>query len=72
MAGITLAQAEAQLALYLDAEQKILAGQSVTLNGRSLSRADLDAVQRGINSWNKRVQRLDRGSLRTYNAVPQG
>lgn len=72
MAGITLAQAETQLAAYLDAETQILAGQSVSLNGRSLSRADLAAVQAGISTWNNRVRELTRGGMKSYNAVPQG
>jgi hypothetical protein len=70
MVGITQAQAETQLAVYLDAETKILAGQAVTMNGRGLTRADLSAVQAGIKIWDKRVQRLTRGGLRSYRAVP--
>jgi hypothetical protein len=37
MAGITLAQAEAQLALYLAAETKILAGQKVEIDGQAVA-----------------------------------
>ena len=33
---------------YLDAESAILRGQSYTLDGRSLTRADLSAVRAGI------------------------
>lgn len=70
MAGITLAQAEAKLAEYLDAETKVLKGQAVTIDGESLTRANLDLIQRGIDSWNKRVQNLSaaasgRGRART-------
>ena len=36
MAGITLEQAEAQLASYLAAETKVLAGQSYEIAGRKL------------------------------------
>jgi hypothetical protein len=42
MAGITLAQAEAQLALYLAAEEAVLANQSYEIAGRKLTRADLE------------------------------
>lgn len=59
MAGITLAQAEAQLALYLAAETKILLGQKVEIDGQALTRANLDAVQKGIDVWNARVRELD-------------
>ncbi len=70
MAGITLAQAEAKLAEYLSAETKVLKGQAVTIDGESLTRANLDLIQRGIDSWNKRVQNLSaaasgRGRSRT-------
>jgi hypothetical protein len=56
--GITLAQAQTQLQKYLDAETAILSGQRYELNGRALWRADLAAVQAGIETWNKRVQAL--------------
>ena len=72
MAGLTLAMAEAKLTEYLDAETKILASQSVSMNGRALTLADLGAVQAGIDTWNRRVQRLDRGGIKSYNARPLG
>lgn len=62
MAGITLAQAEAQLALYLAAEQKILTGQKVEIDGQALTRANLDGVQKGIELWNSRVRTLSAAS----------
>lgn len=70
MAGITLEQAEAKLAEYLAAETKVLKGQAVTIDGESLTRANLDLIQRGIDNWNKRVQNLSasasgRGRART-------
>lgn len=66
MAGITLAQAEAQLAAYLDAETKVLGGQSYEINGRKLTRANLDEIQRGIDAWNARVSTLSqRGTGRS-------
>ena len=45
MAGITLAQAEAQLALWLTASEKVAKGQSYTIGDRSLTRADARATQ---------------------------
>jgi hypothetical protein len=70
MAGITLAQAEAKLAEYLAAETKILRGQRVELDGKSLTRANLEQVQAGISAWDKRVKELagaasGRGRART-------
>lgn len=70
MAGITLAQAEAQLTLYLAAEEKVLSGQSYEIAGRRLTRANLAEIQTGINTWNDRVKQLSlratgRGRART-------
>lgn len=72
MAGITQAQAEAQLASYIAAETAVLAGQSYELNGRKVTRADLTAIQSGITIWNQRAQRLDRGGMRVIGATPVG
>lgn len=60
MAGITLAQAETQLNLYLDAEAKVLAGQRVRIEGKEITRADLEFVQKGIDLWQGRVTKLAR------------
>lgn len=62
MAGITLAQAEAQLATYLAAETAVLAKQSYEIAGRKLEFADLEAIQSGISLWNSRVKALSAGS----------
>lgn len=75
MAGITLAQAEAQLNAYLAAETAVLAGQSYEIAGRSLRRADLDMIQKGIATWNQRVQTLSSaasGRGRVVNMCPGG
>ncbi len=58
MAGITLAQAEAQLSAYLAAETAVLSGQSYEIAGRRLNRANLAEIQAGISTWNTRVQTL--------------
>lgn len=58
MAGITLAQAESKLAEYLAAETKVLKGQKVEIDGESLTRANLEQIQAGIDAWNNRVLNL--------------
>lgn len=58
MAGITLTQAETQLAAYLAAETKVLSGQSYDFNGRSLTRANLSEIRSGITTWDRRVKEL--------------
>lgn len=70
MAGITLAQAEAKLALYLAALDKIVLGQKVEIDGQAITRANLADVERAITFWDSRVKQLastaaGRGRMRT-------
>lgn len=70
MAGITLAQAQAQLDAYLAAETAALAKKSYTIAGRTLTYQDLKAIQEGIELWSRRVGELNarangRGRART-------
>jgi len=58
MVGITLAQAQAQLDAYLAAETAVLSGQKYEIAGRVLQRADLQVIQAGIDTWNRRVKEL--------------
>ena len=73
MAGITLAQAEAQLAAYLTAETAVLSGQAYEIAGRSMRRADLAEIRNGIDTWDKRVKNLSAaasGRSRSRTMVP--
>lgn len=70
MAGITLAQAEAQLNSYIAAETAVLANQSYEIAGRKFTRANLDSIRDGIQYWNNKVITLSnavsgRGRART-------
>lgn len=65
MAGITLAQAEAQLALYLAAEQAVLTGQSYEIAGRRLTRANLADIHAGIKLWSDRASAVGSSRSRT-------
>lgn len=58
MAGITLAQAEARLNEYLNAEVAILAKQSYKIADRELRYADLAEIRAGIEVWDKRAKEL--------------
>jgi ABC-type thiamine transport system ATPase subunit len=58
MAGITLAMAEAKLSAWLDAEEKLTLGQSVSVEGRSLTRADLEHVGQRVAYWDRYCKRL--------------
>ena len=69
MAGITLAQAEAKLTAYLEAETKILSGQSYTFHGRTLTRANLAEIRAGIDTWDMRVKELTAKTTRRRGVV---
>lgn len=69
MAGITLAQAQARLDQYLAAEEAVLLGQQYEIGGRMLRRADLTAIQEGVNLWNERVEKLSAKSAGRVRAI---
>lgn len=72
MSAILLTQAQSQLSLYLDAEAKLLLRQSATIGDKRLDYADLAAVQKGIEIWSGRVERLSRsGGLATREVIPR-
>lgn len=58
MAGITLTQAQAKLDTYLAAQEKIIIGQKVEIDGEALTRANFVDVERAIDYWDKRVRAL--------------
>lgn len=58
MAGISLAQAMSQLQTYLDAEAAVLSNQEYRIGTRMLKRADLEFIQTGIETWDRRVKDL--------------
>ena len=70
MAGITLADAEAKLALWMDAEDKVAAGQSYSIAGRSLTRANLAEIGERIDRWDGQVKRLTRGGIQVRGLTP--
>lgn len=70
MAGITLTQAETQLAAYVAAETKVLQGQAYEISGRRLTRANLAEIRDGMDYWDRKVKELTgsscgRGRART-------
>lgn len=72
MAGITLAQAEAQLSSWLSASTAVASGQSYTIGDRSLTRANAREIQEMIQFWETKVQNLTRGGIKVYGATPTG
>lgn len=75
MAGITLAIAQAKLDQYLAAEEKILLGQDVSMDGDRLTLADLTSVQLGVKIWDGRVKELTPasagGGIRVREFIPR-
>lgn len=63
MAGITIDIAEARLALWLEADAAVSAGQSYAVDigtsRRSLTRADAAEIRRNIDYWDGWCKRLD-------------
>ena len=55
---IDLEFAKERLALYYAAEEKVLTGQSYSLGGRTLTRANLSEIRAGVTLWEGRVSRL--------------
>jgi hypothetical protein len=75
MAGITLAQAEEQLGLWLAASTAVSSKQSYRIGERQLTHADAGEILKMIEFWDKRAAALGataegRGRLRTI--VPAG
>ncbi|RWC47965.1 MAG: hypothetical protein EOS55_13960 [Mesorhizobium sp.] len=62
MAGITLADAQAQLQLWLAASTKVAAKQSYSIAGRSLTLADLADINQQIKFWDDKVKLLSRAA----------
>lgn len=73
-AGISLEQAQAKLTTWLAADDKIAAGQSYTIGGRTLTRANSKEVRENIDYWNNLVQKItrsnSRGGIRVRGGVP--
>jgi len=69
MAGITIEQAQAKLDEYLAAETAVLTNQAYTIAGRSVTRADLDSIQKGIELWNNRVIEITAKNSNTKRTV---
>ena len=70
MAGITQEQADAQLTQWLAALDAIANNQSYTINGRSLTRANLKDVQDQVDYWDKKCKSLDQGGRRSRLGTP--
>lgn len=71
MAGLTLADAEAQLAAWLAASTAVAGNQSYRIGDRMLTRADAAEVRKQVEFWDRQVKRLARTRGRTSYVVPE-
>jgi len=60
MSGVTLSQAQAQLATWLAASTAVASKQSYTINGRSLTMANAAEIRENIDYWERRIVALER------------
>lgn len=75
MAGITLAQAEAQLALALEALAETRKTASLSVGNRSISRQRVEGAQAEVDYWDKKCQELSGTSnvarkIKVYGGTP--
>ena len=70
MAGITLAQAEAQLAAWIAASTAVAAGKSYTMGNRSMTLANEAEIRNSIEFWDAKVQQLNRGGRAIKGITP--
>ena len=70
MAGITLAQAETQLSNWLTASEKVAGGQSYSIAGRAMTRANAEEIRKQIIFWDRQVKRLSRGGISVRAITP--
>lgn len=55
--------------LYYQAEASVLLGQAYTIEGRSLTRADLEKIKSGISSLTTEINELENGASVTVQGV---
>ncbi len=70
MAGITLTQAEEQLAAWLAADTAVAGGQSYTIGSRSLTRANAREIRENIEYWDQKAKSLGSTGIKIYGGTP--
>jgi len=70
MAGITLSQAETALAAWIAADTAVASGQSYSISGRSLTRANAREITDKIQFWDRQVKRLTDGGISIRQVTP--
>lgn len=70
MSGITLAQAQARLAAWLEADAAVANGQSYTISGHTMTRANAREIRENIVFWDRQVKRLTSGGITVKGVTP--
>lgn len=72
MSGITLEIAQAQLDLWITADQRVAKNQSYTIGNRVWTRADADKITAKIDYWSAKVGELSGTRRRgvSYTGLP--
>lgn len=60
--ALDLTQARRMLQRYIEAEDAVLDGQSITFNGRSMTSVDLTKIRAGRQEWERKVKALERSA----------
>lgn len=68
---MSLAVAQERLALYLEAERKVLLSQSYTIGQRTLTRANLREIRDEIDKIQKEIATYNRGGMRVRRVLPR-
>jgi hypothetical protein len=53
-------QAADMVALYIEAEKEVLAGKSVTINGKMMTSEDLEQIRKGRIEWQRTLSMYTR------------
>ncbi|NIO84656.1 MAG: hypothetical protein GTN53_29430 [Candidatus Aminicenantes bacterium] len=69
MAGITKEEAQVLLDLWIEADKMVATGQSYSIGGRSLTRADADTITKKIKFYQDLVIALNRGGSATVRRI---
>lgn len=67
--GITIERAKIHLEAWLSAELSVSTGQSYSINGRSLTRANLSEIRKQIAFWRAEVNKLTYPARRTKRVI---
>ncbi|OGL47857.1 MAG: hypothetical protein A2W05_07765 [Candidatus Schekmanbacteria bacterium RBG_16_38_10] len=67
---MTLTDAQTQLANWLTASTKVAQGQSYSISGRAVTRADAEEIRKQIIYWDRQVKRLTKGGITIKGATP--